>query len=78
VSFEGQQRRWVDYYHEPVTITRGELQHLQMALGTADDYLLWLVELHGIRKGAVESVRKTVKEARDLASSLPTESEEAP
>jgi hypothetical protein len=47
-------------------IMLGDIDRIQLALGAAADYLLWL-NLKGHRRGAIDSVSHLVGEARELA-----------
>ena len=59
-------RQYNPRYSQPVTVMLGDIDRIQLALGAASDYLLWL-ELKGRRHGAIDNVRHLVNEARELA-----------
>lgn len=63
-------RTYNERYSRRIVIQRGDLSTIQMALTAADDYLLWITEVRGVRQGAFEAVRKTIAEARRLALDL--------
>lgn len=67
-------RTYNERYSRTVPVRLGDLEQMLMALGVADDYLMWLVELRDVRKGAYNSVRGAVADARAVALELYGES----
>lgn len=57
-------RSYNERYAEPVTLPVGDLLQLYLALAVADDYLMWLTELQGVKIGSYNTVRATVSEER--------------
>ena len=62
----GASRQYNQRYSRKVTVMLGDIDRIQLALGSADDYLRWL-DLKGVRRGAIDSVIGLVSEARELA-----------
>lgn len=59
-------RQYNQRYSQKVTVMLGDIDRIQIALGAASDYLLWL-NLKGHRRGAIDTASHLVNEARELA-----------
>jgi hypothetical protein len=59
-------RQYNPRYSQKVTVMLGDIDRIQLALGSASDYLLWL-NLKGHRRGNIDTVSHLVNEARELA-----------